>query len=167
MPAYRKKGSGHNSRERWCQNVAKPQQRHVDAAAPPHEQTITPAIEDYVKTIALAQQEHRKVTTNAVSEHLGVSAASVTKIFQRMQQLGLIVYVPYYGATLTEMGQQLAHAILRRNQLVCQFLTTVLGFAPEDVRADVDVLEHVISDALEQRIADYLRQHTPLSKCEE
>jgi DtxR family Mn-dependent transcriptional regulator len=120
------------------------------------EQGITPAIEDYVKTIALAQQQDQKVNTNLVATRLDVSAASVTKVFQRLQQLELIEYTRYYGVTLTETGQQLAHAVLRRNRLVSTFLMKVLGFTYTEVQADADVLEHVISDALEQRIATYL-----------
>lgn len=121
--------------------------------------TITPTIEDYVKTIALIQQAEQKVTTNLVSIHMDVSAASVTKVFQRLQQLGLTTYTPYYGVTLTETGQQLANAVLRRNHLVTHFLMQVLGFALNEVQVDADVLEHVISDMLEQRIAAYLALH--------
>lgn len=117
---------------------------------------ITPAIEDYVKIIAHAQHEQQRITTNLVAARMDVSAASVTRVFQRLQQLGLIVYTPYYGATLTEAGQHLADDVLRRNQLVTQFLINVLGCTSNDVEADADALEHVISDTLEERIAAYL-----------
>lgn len=145
-------------RERWCQCISPPQRHRCRAgtAEEQGQQAITPAIEDYVKTIALAQQAQHKVTTNLVADQMGVRAASVTKVFQRLQQLDMIVYVPYYGVVLTDDGQQLAMAVLRRNQLVHQFLVEMLGCSPDEARADADVLEHVISDALEQRIAAYL-----------
>ncbi len=146
--------NGHN---RWYQRIA-PSERYQDGTAP-IKQPITPTIEDYVKTIALIQQAQQKVTTNLVSIHMDVSAASVTKVFRRLQQLGLIMYTPYYGVTLTEKGQQLATVVLRRNHLVSLFLIQVLGFALNDVQGDADVLEHVISDMLEQRIAAYLELH--------
>ncbi len=155
MGARGKKGMGRRRRERWCQSLVTPPGRH-GRMAEQNERGITPAIEDYVKTIALAQQQEQKVNTNLVAARLDVSAASVTKVFQRLQQLELIEYTRYYGVTLTETGQQLAQAVLRRNRLVRMFLMKVLDFTFAEVQADADVLEHVISDALEQRIAAYL-----------
>lgn len=141
-------------REWWCQRIM------VNMDVTQDSQTITPAIEDYIKAIALLQREQSKATTNLVAAQMNVRAASVTKIFHRLQQLGLIVYVPYYGASLTEAGHQLAHEVLWRNQLVRQFFVQVLGLSPDEVQADADMLEHVISDALGQRMAAYLGWHS-------
>lgn len=158
MGAHRKKGTGGKTRVRWCQGIAAQQRHHASSGTDENAQAITPAIEDYVKVLALAQQGQQHISTNLVAVQIGVRAASVTKVFQRLQRLGLIIYAPYHGVSLTEEGQHLAHALLRRNRLIAQFLADVLGCTPDEVQADADILEHVISDALEQRIATYLGQ---------
>jgi DtxR family Mn-dependent transcriptional regulator len=53
---------------------------------------------------------------------------------------------------LTEVGEQLALEIVRHHRLLELYLTRVLGFRWDEVHAQADELEHVISEEFEEKI---------------
>jgi DtxR family Mn-dependent transcriptional regulator len=120
----------------------------------------SPAIEDYLKAIYVLQQEHGQVTTSLVAEHLGFAPPSVTCMLQKLAKLDLVSYAPYHGVVLTERGQRIALAVLRHHRLLELFLVKQLGYTWEEVHAEAEVLEHVISERLEARIAAQLGHPT-------
>ncbi|TLN00123.1 metal-dependent transcriptional regulator [bacterium] len=68
----------------------------------------------------------------------------------------LVDYHKRQGVTLTEDGRRAALSVIRRHRLVEQFLFEVLGYSWEEVHAEAEVLEHVISDHFEDRLAALL-----------
>ncbi len=120
----------------------------------------SPAIEDYLKAIYVLHQDYGHVTTSLVAEHFGFAPASVTGMLQKLAQLALVTYVPYHGVTLTDRGQRLALDVLRHHRLLELFLVRELGYSWEEVHAEAEVLEHVISETLEARIAAHLGHPT-------
>ena len=120
----------------------------------------SPAIEDYLKAIYALHQEHPQVTTSLVAEHLGFAPPSVTGMLQKLAKLDLIRYTPYHGVTLTDRGQRVALEVLRHHRLVELFLVKELGYSWEEVHAEAEVLEHVMSETLEARIAARLGHPT-------
>jgi DtxR family Mn-dependent transcriptional regulator len=122
--------------------------------------TVTPVIEDYLKAIYLLHQEHGKVTNTRLVDHLGVRAASVTGMLQKLAQLDLVSYTPYEGVTLTAAGERHALEVLRHHRLLELFLVEALGYSWDEVHAEAEVLEHVLSERLEARIAARLGHPT-------
>ena len=117
----------------------------------------TEAIEDYAKALhALAQREEGPVSTSALAARLGVSAGSVTSMLKRMDEMGLVKHEPYRGALLTERGERVALEVIRHHRLLESYLADVLGMPWDRVHDEAEVLEHYISEELEQRIADAL-----------
>ena len=121
---------------------------------------ITPAIEDYLKAIYLLHQEQGKVTNTRLVDHLGVRAASVTGMLQKLALLDLVTYTPYEGVALTAAGERLALEVLRHHRLLELFLVEALGYSWDEVHAEAEVLEHVLSETLEARIAARLGHPT-------
>jgi DtxR family transcriptional regulator, Mn-dependent transcriptional regulator len=113
---------------------------------------LSPAIEDYVKAIYLLHQEYGQVSTTHLAAHLGFAPPSVTSMLQKLAKLNLVIYTPYHGAALTAVGQRLALEVLRHHRLVELFLVEALGYSWEEVHAEAEVLEHVLSERLEARI---------------
>jgi DtxR family transcriptional regulator, Mn-dependent transcriptional regulator len=114
----------------------------------------TEAIEDYAKAIhALAKRCEGPVTTSALAERLGVSPGSVTAMLKRMQDTGLVDHEPYHGATLTAEGERVALEVIRHHRLLEAYLSEVLGMPWDQVHNEAEVLEHYISEDLEERIA--------------
>ncbi len=124
----------------------------------------TEAVEDYAKALHnLALRSDGAVTTSALAERLGVSPGSVTAMLKRMGELGLVVYEPYRGALLTPEGEQVALEVIRHHRLLESYLSNVLGMPWDRVHDEAEVLEHYISEDLEERIAHALGdpEHDP------
>jgi DtxR family Mn-dependent transcriptional regulator len=120
----------------------------------------SPAIEDYLKAIHQIAEASAgaPVQTQALADRLAVSTASVTGMMKKLDQAGLVAHEPYRGVALTPKGEAIALEILRHHRLLELYLVEQLGMSWEEVHAEADRLEHVISEGLEDRIAAALGQ---------
>lgn len=118
------------------------------------------AVEDYLKTIYLLAEKESPVGTSRIAEARQVSPASATTMVQRLAKLGLVNYQKNRGVTLTTKGQKTALVVLRHHRLIELYLTQALGFTWDEVHEQAEVLEHVISGKLEERITAVLHNPT-------
>ncbi len=118
------------------------------------------AIEDYLKTIYMLAEEESPVSTSRISEARQVKPGSATNMIQRLAKLNLVDYEKHYGVTLTPAGEQIALEVLRHHRLIELYLMEALGFSWDEVHEQADILEHVISEKLEERIAAALNHPT-------
>jgi DtxR family Mn-dependent transcriptional regulator len=123
--------------------------------------TRSPAVEDYCKAIfTLESRAEEPVATNALAERLGLTPGSVSAMLKRLGELGLIEHHPYRGVRLTEDGRRVALEVIRHHRLLELFLAETLEMPWDRVHAEAEVLEHVISEELEQLIAEALGHPT-------
>jgi DtxR family Mn-dependent transcriptional regulator len=126
---------------------------------------LTQSVEDYLKSIYELAQEDERVSTNRIAERMGVTAASVTGMLKRLSasEPPLLDYHKHHGVELTQEGEKVALEIIRHHRLLELFLHETLGYTWDEVHAEADRLEHVISEDLEERIAQALGnpQHDP------
>ena len=125
--------------------------------------TTSSAVQDYLKGLyALGEGAGRTepVTTTAIAQHLGVSAASSTNMLKKLDGMGLVNHVPYKGVELTEPGRKVALEVLRHHRLLETYLAEALGVPWDQVHAEAEVLEHHLSEELEERIAARLGHPT-------
>lgn len=115
---------------------------------------ISAAVEDYAKAIyALAERGDGVVTTTALAERLSVTPASVSGMVRKLAGLDLVTHVPYRGVRLTERGERVALEVLRHHRLLELYLHRTLDVPWDQVHREAEVLEHVLSEELEERIA--------------
>jgi DtxR family Mn-dependent transcriptional regulator len=120
----------------------------------PRTPTQSAAVEDYAKAIyALSHDGRDTVSTTALAERLGVTPASASAMIKRLDEMGLARHAPYHGVELTDRGSQLALEILRHHRLLELYLTESLGVPWDRVHDEAEVLEHVLSEELEELIA--------------
>lgn len=134
--------------------MAHPHQHHQPAG-------ISSAIEDYAKAIyALELRAGDAVTTNALAERLGVTPGSASGMVKRLAELGLVEHEPYRGVQLTEDGRRVALEVIRHHRLLELYLVQSLGVPWDRVHEEAEVLEHVLSEELEELIAAQLGDPT-------
>jgi DtxR family Mn-dependent transcriptional regulator len=121
---------------------------------------LTAAVEDYVKAIYTLQSREGSATTNALASRLDVRPASVSGMLKKLTALGLVVHEPYHGVRLTGHGRKVALEVLRHHRLLELYLVESLGMGWDEVHAEAEVLEHVISEELEELIAAKLGNPT-------
>jgi DtxR family Mn-dependent transcriptional regulator len=125
----------------------------------PHETST--AVEDYAKAIyALQSREGEAVSTNALAERLDVTPASASGMVKRLAEMGLVTHAPYRGVQLTGEGVAVALEVLRHHRLLELYLAESLGVPWDRVHDEAEVLEHVLSEELEELIAAKLGNPT-------
>src|ERR1700732_4772455 len=129
--------------------------------APPSRST---AVEDYLEQILDLINTKGYARVADIAQGLRISQASVTNMVQRLDAEGLLKYEKYRGLVLTTAGETLARNIMRRHQLLSDFLR-MLGINDEVIYHDVEGMEHHISHqtlrALEALLSQ-LQQHPKL-----
>jgi DtxR family Mn-dependent transcriptional regulator len=115
--------------------------------------------ENYAKALyELQEREPEGVGTTAVAQRLGVTPASASGMLRRLADEGVVEYAPYRGARLTPEGERIALEVIRHHRLIELFLAEVLGMPWDRVHEEAEVLEHHISEELEELIAAKLGQ---------
>ena len=125
-------------------------------------ESVTSAVEDYAKAIYALERrsEGGAVTTTALAERLGVTAASASNMVKKLDGLGLVRHVPYRGVQLTPEGARVALEVIRHHRLLELYLAEKLGVPWDRVHDEAEVLEHVLSEELEELIAAKLGHPT-------
>ncbi|MGZ4273123.1 MAG: metal-dependent transcriptional regulator [Solirubrobacteraceae bacterium] len=119
------------------------------------------AVEDYAKAIyALQERDNQPVSTTALAERLGVTAASASGMVKRLGELGLVSHRRYHGVLLTDAGRRVALEVIRHHRLLELYLVESLGVPWDRVHQEAEVLEHVLSEELEELIAAKLGDPT-------
>ena len=115
----------------------------------------SPSVGNYLKAIWESAEEGA-ASTKDVADRLSVNPASVTNMFARLREKGLVEYERYHGASLTEEGLSEALRLVRRHRLIETFLLEQLGYSWEDVHEEAEQLEHSVSDRFTERLAEVL-----------
>jgi DtxR family Mn-dependent transcriptional regulator len=121
---------------------------------------LTQAIEDYLKAIYKLRQAGEAVTTNAIARRLNVAAPSASNMVKKLARLKLVNHTPYHGVQLTHGGEKIALEVIRHHRLIELYLARHLGIGLDRVDEEAERLEHVISEELEERIAQSLGDPT-------
>jgi DtxR family Mn-dependent transcriptional regulator len=120
---------------------------------------ISQAMQDYLKTIYKLQKERADVgvvSNSLVAESMQIAAPSATNMIKKLAEIHLVQHTPYRGVTLTEAGEKIALEIIRHHRLLELYLTEALGYSWDEVDAEAEKLEHVISEEFEDRIDEIL-----------
>ncbi|MBI3998799.1 MAG: metal-dependent transcriptional regulator [Armatimonadetes bacterium] len=121
-----------------------------------HDIAKTERIEMYLKAVYTVSQFAPPVTISKVAEYMGVSAPSSYEMLKRLEAQGLLRSGTEQGYRLTAEGLQTAHRVVRRLRLAERLLTDILHLDLPDVYAEACKMEHVISPAVEARLAEVL-----------
>ncbi len=121
---------------------------------------LTAAHEDYLKAIYMLISKGTPVNNSALAAHLEVSPASTTNMVKKLSDLGLVEYTPYQSIALSETGERMALEVLRHHRLLELYLHEKLKLPWDQVHAEAERLEHVISEVLEDAMAAALNDPT-------
>ncbi len=112
--------------------------------------------ENYIKAIFHLQEEVERVNTLQLAQVMKAKPASITDMLKKLKNKKLLDYQPYYGFKLTAEGNKIALGIIRRHRLWEYFLSEKLKFNLHEIHELAEVLEHVSSKKLIDKLDDYL-----------
>lgn len=116
----------------------------------------TPSMEDHIEIIYALIEQKGYARVSDIAETLSVLPSSVTKMVQKLDKDGYLIYERYRGLVLTPKGQKLGKRLLKRHDLLEQFLR-VIGVEEERIYGDVEGIEHHLSWNSIDRIADLVQ----------
>ena len=117
-------------------------------------------VENYLKTILHLQRESGATTVGEIARELAVTPGTVTTMMRQLSEHGLVDYAPRRGLKLNSEGEQQALRVVRRHRLIELFLVNVMQLDWSEVHEEAEILEHVISDRLLDRIDEMLGRPT-------
>jgi len=98
-------------------------------------------IEDYLEVISELVELKGYATTLDISRYMDVSAPSVTKMLQRLDEGDFLEYEKYHGINLTSKGAQLAENIRQKHGILLEFFE-ILGIGHDTANQDAEGVEH-------------------------
>jgi DtxR family Mn-dependent transcriptional regulator len=126
----------------------------------PSVRDLTAAVQDYAKAIYTLETRDGSASTNELAALLEVRPASVSGMLRKLSELGLAEHERYRGVRLTERGRRVALEVIRHHRLLEAFLVESLGMTWDEVHDEAEVLEHALSEELEELIAAKLGNPT-------
>jgi len=116
--------------------------------------------EMYLKTILELEEEGVVPLRARISERLHQSGPTVSQTVSRMERDGLVTVEGDRHLLLTEAGRAYAVSVMRKHRLAELLLVNVIGLPYEEAHEEACRWEHVMSEAVEQRVYELLGRPT-------
>jgi DtxR family Mn-dependent transcriptional regulator len=113
-------------------------------------------LEDYLETILVLQNENTVARVKDIAEKLGVLSGTVTAALRTLSEKELINYKPYSFITLTGKGKRLAKEVLRRHNVVKDFLQCILLLDESNAESNACRMEHAMDKIAINRLVQFI-----------
>jgi DtxR family Mn-dependent transcriptional regulator len=110
----------------------------------------------YLRTVFELEEEGVTPLRARIAERLHQSGPTVSQTVARMDRDGLLSVDGDRHLQLSDVGRQLAVAVMRKHRLAELLLVNVIGLDWEDVHIEACRWEHVMSEAVERRLITLL-----------
>jgi DtxR family Mn-dependent transcriptional regulator len=119
---------------------------------------MTESEEMYLVTIARLKETgvESPIPLSTLAAEMDVLPVSANQMIRKLEECGLVVYIPYRGVDLTPEGNQKALKTLRLRRLWEVFLVERLKVHPEEANNLACKMEHIIPDEAAERLALFL-----------
>ncbi|MFC0581833.1 metal-dependent transcriptional regulator [Micrococcoides hystricis] len=114
--------------------------------------------EMYLRTVLELEEEGIVPLRARIAERLGHSGPTVSQTVARMERDGLLIVSADRQLELTEAGRDLATRVMRKHRLAERLLADVIGLDWPQVHEEACRWEHVMSEAVEQRLFELLER---------
>ncbi|RKD88484.1 metal-dependent transcriptional regulator [Mangrovibacterium diazotrophicum] len=119
------------------------------------------ASENFIKAIYKFEQgEGFDTRPGSIAKELGITNAAATDMARKLADKKLIDYEKYKALKLTTNGEKLALNIVRKHRLWETFLHQVFGMTMHEIHREAELLEHLTSDFLADKISLFLGHPT-------
>lgn len=114
--------------------------------------------ENYLELILDISKTQKEVRSIDIARRLGVSRASVSKALGVLREAGMVEPAYYGKVVLTEEGIKRASEVRKRHDLLCCYLTDILGVSKDIAEVDACRMEHIVSEEVILKIEEVLRK---------
>lgn len=107
---------------------------------------ITKSLEDYIEYIYTSLSNGEELKAIDIAKKFNISRASVSEALIRLCELGLVIYEGRKGIIVTEKGEIEAKRVIKKHQILLDFLHKTLNIEFEKASDNACKIEHVIDD---------------------
>jgi len=132
--------------------------KRLDSIKAAHESEKTRSstrMEDYLEIIAELVELKGYATTLDISRYMNVSAPSVTKMLQRLDENGFLEYEKYHGINLTDKGIKIAEGIRQKHGILLEFFE-ILGVGYDTANQDTEGIEHHLNQKTIKQLRKFI-----------
>ena len=112
-------------------------------------------IEDYLEVISELVELKGYANTLDISRYMNVSAPSVTKMLQRLDENGYLEYEKYRGINLTTKGNTIADTIRQKHGILLEFFM-MLEIDYDTANQDAEGIEHHLNPKTIKRLRKFV-----------
>ena len=112
-------------------------------------------MEDYLEIISELVELKGYATTLDISRYMHVSAPSVTKMLQRLDEGGFLEYEKYHGINLTKKGANVAEGIRQNHGILLEFFE-ILGVGYDTANQDTVGIEHHLNPKTIKQLSKFI-----------
>ena len=119
----------------------------------------TPRAEDYLETVYHLLEDKGYANAVDISSKLEVKPPTVSSMVGKLASRGYILHEPYRGMRLTESGEKIARSVIRRHEIISEFLS-MIGVEGSVAYEDTEGIEHHVQPTTIyriQKLVEYLR----------
>lgn len=113
---------------------------------------LSAAMEDYIKTIYQLEAKNKVARVSDIGRRLNVKKASVVAAVNLLKKNELITHERYGFISLTDAGKLIAERISKKNDVIYEFLISVLKVDAERAKSEACGMEHYLSDDTANRL---------------
>src|SRR5690348_1969376 len=114
----------------------------------------------YLRTILELEEEGVPALRARIAERLHQSGPTVSQTVARMERDGLLNVEGDRHLALTDLGRTKAVSVMRKHRLAELLLVNVIGMPYEEAHDEACRWEHVMSEAVEQKVYELLNRPT-------
>ena len=117
---------------------------------------LSASLEDYLETIFHLVAEKQTARARDIAKRLKVGRSSVTGALHALAEKGLVNYAPYEVITLTRRGEAAAREVVRRHEVLRDFLVKVLSIDERAADEGACQMEHAIPPPVFERLMEFI-----------
>jgi len=118
--------------------------------------SLSSSMQMYLVKIKRMSAKTEPVPLSLLADSLNISPVSVNEMCRKLDEMALIHYEPYKGASLTSEGDALASRVLRWHRIWEVFLVDKLNLSYKEAHRMADTLEHATNTELANRLEEFL-----------
>lgn len=113
-------------------------------------------IEEYIEIIYVLEKKEGQARNREIASQMGVSPPSVTEMMKKLKDEGYVGYEPYKGAKLTSSGRKLARALMKKHEIIADFLE-IIDVKRDLAEIDACQIEHHVSNKTMARLELFVK----------
>jgi len=118
--------------------------------------SLSSRLEDYIEAIYVISHNNKVARVTDVSKKLNVRRSSVTGALKTLVSMDIVNHSPYGYITLTDKGERLGMEMVRRHEVIKDFLVEVLGIEESKADKTACLVEHSMDTSIMEKLVELI-----------